>query len=681
MKDNAHLDARQKRRPALAFMADVLAELVDVPPRMSPAEWAAAEFRVPDGPFAGQLWNMRLTPWWREPLDAMGPDSPVNKAVIKKGAQSGATVMALAYLSHSIVYDPCRMMVVQPTDAALTKFARGKLQPVIEKCEPLRKRVRAQTSRSASGSTTYVKAFTGGELVLAIATSPSDLSGDTIKKILKDEVDRYPDDVGGEGPPSKLIESRRKTFSITGDWKELAISTPTIKGSSEIDDEFERGDQRWWHVVCPDCSSKTKLVWEQFKFERKPPHRPHYVMQCCGVVQEERAMRRLLRNAEKDGGGWIPENPDAPFWSYHFDDITSPFESWENIARLAIEAEDDPGKEASFQQRTLARAYVVKTDTPDHTRLMELRSDWKRGHIPAWGLLLVASADVQMRGIYVEVLAIGRDRQSLVVEALFLDGDTADPERGAFAKLTEVYERTYPDAFGGRRRADVFGVDSGYRSNVVYTWCRNRQGAMALKGADGWARPALGTASLVDVDYNGKRVKRGATVWTVGTWPLKLGFYSDLRKEGVKSGAPVDPAGYCHFGTWLDEVYFRQLTAESVADETFKGRKRKVWKVRFGEENHFLDCRIYNLALAEYLGLGRMTADEWATLAKERAGGDAIAADLLSPAPLRIERAGTAEAETAPSPAPPAAPDPPQAAEPTDRQRWLGARRRGWLRQ
>ena len=201
---------------------------------------------------------------------------------------------------------------------------------------------------------------------------------------------------------------------------------------------------------------------------------------------------------------------------------------------------------------------------------------------------------------------------------------------------------------------------------------------MALKGAYGWARPAIGTASLVDVNFNGKRVKGGAAVYTVGTWPLKLGFYSDLRKEGVKSGAPVDPAGYCHFGTWLDEVYFRQLTAEYVADETFKGRKRKVWKVRFGEENHFLDCRIYNLALAEYLGLGRMTADEWAALAKERAGGDVIPADLLAPAPLRIERAGAAEPE--PKPAPPA-PDPqPQSAPPTERQRWLESRRGGWLR-
>lgn len=31
-----------------------------------------------------------------------------------------------------------------------------------------------------------------------------------------------------------------------------------------------------------------------------------------------------------------------------------------------------------------------------------------------------------------------------------------------------------------------------------------------------------------------------------------------------------------------------------------------------------LDCRVYNIALAEYLGLTSMTDDEWAALAKLR---------------------------------------------------------------
>ena len=35
-------------------------------------------------------------------------------------------------------------------------------------------------------------------------------------------------------------------------------------------------------------------------------------------------------------------------------------------------------------------------------------------------------------------------------------------------------------------------------------------------------------------------------------------------------------------------------------------------------DNHFLDCRAYNLALLEYLGFSKLTADDWSNLARER---------------------------------------------------------------
>ncbi len=67
------------------------------------------------------------------------------------------------------------------------------------------------------------------------------------------------------------------------------------------------------------------------------------------------------------------------------------------------------------------------------------------------------------------------------------------------------------------------------------------------------------------------------------------------------------------------ETYFRQLTAEFLAETATRGRTHKFWKIRGGQrDNHFLDTRIMNMALAEHLGLSSLTADEWAGLAKER---------------------------------------------------------------
>jgi phage terminase large subunit GpA-like protein len=109
-----------------------------------------------------------------------------------------------------------------------------------------------------------------------------------------------------------------------------------------------------------------------------------------------------------------------------------------------------------------------------------------------------------------------------------------------------------------------------------------------------------------------------AAIWPVGTWSLKGAFYAGLRKDGLRSGAEVDPPGYCHFGTWLDEAYFRQLASEYLAEQATRGRTHKFWKNRGGQrDNHWLDRRIMNMALAEH-GLSSLTADEWAGRAKER---------------------------------------------------------------
>jgi phage terminase large subunit GpA-like protein len=87
----------------------------------------------------------------------------------------------------------------------------------------------------------------------------------------------------------------------------------------------------------------------------------------------------------------------------------------------------------------------------------------------------------------------------------------------------------------------------------------------------------------------------------------------------LNPGKASDPPGMCHFPDFIDDVYFKQLTSEYVVNEIGRhGRPKRVWRLRHGRDNHLLDCRVYNLALAEYLGLQKMSSDEWAMLARER---------------------------------------------------------------
>ena len=404
------------------------------------------------------------------------------------------------------------------------------------------------------------------------------------------------------------------------------ISTPTIKGASAIEAAFEASDKRRWHVHCPHCAEEFVFAFDtHFHFEQKWPFKAYFSCQSCGGVIEEQDRSRMVR-----AGRWIATAP-APGRKpgYHFDALSSPFVPWDKVAERYVDAAGDPQKLKAFYTLTLGLPFEMKGDAPSHEILMLRREEGlKRGHIPPQGLLLVASADVQGNGIWYEVLAVARTRETWVVEAGFLAGATESPDAEAFEQLKErVLDKEWPDAFGRARKVDAFGIDSGYRAQQVYSWTRTNQRrnpltsrmqvVLALKGKDGWDRPSLGMPSDVDIDFAGKRVRAGAKVRIVGTFGLKAAFYDDLSKEGIKSGKLSNPGGYCHFPDWIDEGYFKQLTGEYLDEQTYRGRTKRVWKQRY-KDNHFLDIRIYNLALLSYIGFDKMEDEDWAELAKMR---------------------------------------------------------------
>ena len=631
---------------ALAIIAGTLASVLTPPEHIRPSLWARQNLIVPDGPRAGEPWSSDLTPYIIEPLDMLGPESGVNEIAVMKSAQTGFSMMLIAAIGHSIDRDPCRMAIMQPTDGALSDFNREKLQVAIDGSQALSRKVAQQVSRGARGSTTYSKVFPGGSLSMILASSGADLRGKTIRKLFRDEIDEYEDDLNGQGDPLELSDARLISFLATGDWKKADVSTPIIKGDSKIEKRFLAGDQRRWFVICPHCKTEDgsdslfSFEWgPNFRYQDSYPYNPYYVAPCCGGIIQAHEKNALVRR-----GRWIAsaERPGA-YPSYHFDTLSSPFVPWEEVVKAFLSAGDDPRKMQTFWNLWLGLPYEIRGDAPDFVRLMERRTPaLQRGRIPSRGLILTAAADVQMRGIYVEVLAFAPDRQTYVVEADFLDGSTEAPDSGAFELLKQRFlHHEFPDAYGRKRRVDVLGIDSGYRSHIVYAFVRNNQClhpdtgrdlVLALDGRDGWGRPPIGTPKLVDINLAGQKVKGGAKLWPIGTWPLKGTFYADLNKMGAISGALGDPEGYCHFGEWLDETYFRQLTAEYLAEEGVKGRRRKIWKTRPSQsDNHFLDCRIYNLALAEYLGLSSTSPAEWADLARRRGMPEAaIVNDLFS---------------------------------------------------
>jgi phage terminase large subunit GpA-like protein len=226
-----------------------------------------------------------------------------------------------------------------------------------------------------------------------------------------------------------------------------------------------------------------------------------------------------------------------------------------------------------------------------------------------------------------------------------------------------VVDHNFPDAFGRTRKVDAFGIDSGFNTNAVYAWVRSAQRmhpltgqnvVFALKGDEGWGKQALAAAGPQDMDLAGRKIRKGVALYRVGTWPLKSSFYAELEKLGVRSGQLVDPPGFVHLPQWVEENYVKQLVSETLSDEIFRGKRVQVWRLTPGmRDNHYLDCRIYNKALAEHIGLSKMSDEDWRGLARDR-GAPEGAAPLWAAmaaaeeAPLAVDVAEHAAGDTSP---------------------------------
>ena len=197
------------------------------------------------------------------------------------------------------------MAYVNASQEARDDFNSEKLVPAIEESPALKKKVKPAKSRSGEGSTLKRKKFAGGSLLLLNANSSTDMKSKTIKYGVADEVDEWPADLENQGDAWGFFEARFISFHASADYKMFEISTPTIVGSSLIDDHFHEGDQRYWNVCCPHCGHEQKLKFENLKFNRKPPYGAHYVCEENGCIIEHHEKPALVA-----GGRFIAENED-----------------------------------------------------------------------------------------------------------------------------------------------------------------------------------------------------------------------------------------------------------------------------------------------------------------------------------------------------------------------------------
>ena len=143
-----------------------------------------------------------------------------------------------------------------------------------------------------------------------------------------------------------------------------------------------------------------------------------------------------------------------------------------------------------------------------------------------------------------------------------------------------------------------------------------------MKGVDGFNRaaPIVGP-SYVDVTEGGRKLRRGARLWTVAVATFKSETYRFLRlsrptDEELAAGT-VYPACYVHLPRGMEAEWVKQLVAEQlVTVKTRRGFTRLEWQ-KLRERNEALDCRSYARAAAWIAGLDRWEEGRWRELERQ----------------------------------------------------------------
>lgn len=551
----------------------------------------------------------RSQPYQVEILNAM-TDPNITQVTFMKSARVGYTCMLMNAMGYYIEHDPSTIMFVQPTIADAEDFSKENIDPLFNDTPAIREKlIDAGFSGAKRKDTIVWKKFQGGYLFLTGSNSPRSFRRRSVRCLFLDEVDAYPPESGREGDPINLAIKRTETF-----WnrKIVAGSTPTTDALSRIDWLFREGDMRRYWVPCPHCGEYQTFVFKNLKWPEDEPEKAHFECVKCAKAIEHKSKMDMLR-----AGEWRPEFPysQRPFtghasfhlWSAY---SVSPNAAWEDIAREFLKAKDQgPRLLKTFVNTWLGETWKDTTDAPDWNRLYARRERYDMGTVPNGAKLLTAGVDVQRDRLECEVTAWGDDLESWVVGYYVFQGDTADINGTPWQSLSALAGSVFISKDGREHTIKKMFVDAGFEMMTVIRWCKAHGNATAIKGYDNLYRFVM-PPKAVDVKSNGKLKRRGARLYGVGSSFIKRELYGFFRLPVPTKEDPVPKVGFCHFGDFLDEWYFKMLTSEVLERSYNKaGQVQERWNLPAGRRNEALDCRVYSRAAAYLCGVDNMHRD------------------------------------------------------------------------
>lgn len=619
-----------------------IADALRPDPRVEVDRWAE-ENRVlpPDTPEPGPYRNRR-TPYLIDIQRTMSPGSPWREGWWMKPHQVGGSVTGENLIGAWICTAAGSLLVVFPTQDDAKQWELTRFEPMRLSTRALRRRIRPADEKG-SDNTKLRKKYPGGVMRLVGSNRTGALKSATVRYVKFEEPDEYVSDLGGQGSVIKMATGRTSNFGRKA--KIYGDGTPTIEGASAIHAQVQRGDQRKWHLHCPDCGTAQVLQWENLKWADGAPETAVYHCTACGVGSTEHAWKEQnyrerpqgMTEAEAKASGrayWESTAVGEPWvasWT-DFEALNAPegWRPWPTLAQeftTAVEAakSGDDGPLKTFTNNMRGRPYSAKLRNELGAEQLQQRAEpYELMTCPMGGLVVQAGVDTQDNRLAVVIRAFGRGEQSWGIWHGEIYGDPSHPE--TWAKLRELLLSPIRHESGQVMRVDSAAIDAGgHHGEDVYAFCRDAQLRghhwFAIRGAKAYDAPKLGRPKTVDFTWRGQAVPGGAQLRFVGTQSIKT--LLDGRLRLTKPGG-----GYYHFPMGFGPDYYKQMRAERRVWKRDKQGNKALWWEKGSDRNEAWDCEVYAYAAFLYSMSGRHAESVWD--AREKLFGRVQQLDLLA---------------------------------------------------
>lgn len=578
-------------------------------PILTVSQWADAE-RILSTESSSEpgRWRTSRAAYQRGVMDALS-EPLIETIVCLKSSQVGYSELINNIFGYFIHQDPCPILMVMPTVDLAQSYSRDRLAPMIRDTPAIARLIKDPKSRETTNRMQQ-KVFPGGRLTMVGANAPSSLASRPIRVVLADEVDKFPASAGTEGDPLKLAQKRQSTF-----WnRKLVIgSTPAIKDTSVVFREWLRSDQRKFFVPCKDCAHPQVMTWANVRWDsvarnavvpeswadqvvlktasaQHLPSSAHYVCDSCGSIWED-----VDRWNAVNRGEWTATAEFTGIAGFHIPQFLSPWVTLNQIVTefLGAKASGNPNEMQVWTNSVLGEPWEKQAESVDSGDLIGRGEAYTPDSLPEGVMVVVAGVDVQDDRLELQTLGFGLGDEIWAIDYEVLRGKTS--EMDVWNELDRALLHQYLTEDGRFLPVRAACVDSGFRSESVFSFCRKRR-SRRIYATRGVAN-LVGPRPIWPKFASTAGKSSSQQVFAIGVDTAKEQLYGRLK---IAKPGP----GYIHYpaGDVFGEQYFEQLTSEQLVTTRRMGKLKREWLLPAHKRNEALDTFV--LATAARMSLG-----------------------------------------------------------------------------